>query len=400
MCHSCNRHGVPCVYENTPKSSSTSITPNQETTPDGRQQWTEGDFLEDYRAGGPSLEVLDLDDEFAQEMIYSSEFDDSSVMDVPESKSRRLLELRLLQNYIDRTSKTLAATHHDDILNAWASKVPSLALQHDNLLYQVLSTSALHLLKSNPNDADLIVARQIYQGLALQEQRRAVAKLNIRNADAVCCASSLIYVDAFASIQARQIEPYSPPMEWLKLARGAGSVYAPAIAALVKANMYESTVINAITSRHPYFENANSLFEEVNRKGLLGLLSQDIAEEPWDQETQQAYEKTLSYIGWVQSAIKRGEHPLAICRRMMGFSVLAPRKFVDFVEEMRPRALVTLAYWFALGAQLGDLWWIGGTVHREIQAIQQVVPSEWHPLMRGPLLKVGLNAAQFAQNIS
>jgi Fungal specific transcription factor domain len=393
VCHSCNRHGVSCVYENTPPKSSTSTTPIQDTSPNGRQQSPKGDFLEDYRADGPPLAVLHLEDEFAQGITHSSDFDDSNGFDVPESKSRRLLELRLLQHYIDRTSKTMAATHHDDILNAWASEVPKLALQHDNLLYQILSMSTLHLLKSKPNDPELLVARQIYQGLALREHRKAVATLSTKNADAVCCASSLIYVDAFASIQARPIEPYSPPMEWLKLARGAGSVYAPAIAALVNTKVYESTVINAITSRHPYFDNVNSLFEEINRKRLLQLLSQDIGDEPWDQETQQAYEKTLSYIGWVQNAIQKGEHSMSICRKMMGFSVLAPRRFVVFIEEMRPRALVILSYWFALGAQLRDFWWIGETVQREIQAIQQVVPPEWQPLMRDPLLKVGLTTA-------
>jgi hypothetical protein len=394
VCHSCSRHDVACVYENTPpRNLSTSTTPSLETPPNGSQQSTEGDFLEDYRAGGPSLQVQGLAEDFPPESAYSLKFDNSTVIDVPESRSRRLLELRLLQNYIDKTSKTLAATHHDDILDAWASKIPKLALRHDNLLYQILSTSALHLLKTKPKDAELLDARQFYRGLALQEHRREVAMLNIKNADAVCCASSLVYVDAFASMQSRTIDPYSPPMEWLQLAKGAGSVYVPAISGLVKSNAYDSSVMNAITSHHQYFNNVNALFGEENRKELLGLLSQDITEEPWDEETQRAYEKTLSYIGWVQNAIKKGEHPLAICRRMMGFSVLGPRQFVDFVEERRPRALVILAYWFALGAQLRNIWWIGETPTREVHAIQQVVPPEWQPLMRDPLLRVGLDAA-------
>ncbi len=46
------------------------------------------------------------------------------------------------------------------------------------------------------------------------------------------------------------------------------------------------------------------MFQETNRNGLLELLAQGNLEEPWDQETQQAYENTLSYIGWVQLAIK------------------------------------------------------------------------------------------------
>ncbi|KAE9380390.1 hypothetical protein N431DRAFT_432668 [Stipitochalara longipes BDJ] len=390
VCHSCNRHGVSCVYENAPNLSASSTTPSQDTTPNGRQQSAEYDLLGDYRTEGPPLAPIDLKDEFAQEMAQSSEFDDSNLLEIAESRSRRLLELRLMQNYVDKTCKTFAACHHDDVLHAWSSKVPSLALQHDNLLYQVLAMSALHLLSSSPNDSELVLARQTYRSLALQEHRRAISKLNMKNADAVCCAASLVYVDAFSSMQARPIEPYSPPMEWLQLARGAGSLYHVGITALHEAKVYKTTVINAITSHPSYFDDPGALFKEANRQELLVLLTQDIPGEPWDQETRQAYEKTLSYIGWVQSAIKKGEHRLGVCRKMMSFSVLAPKKFVEFIGEMRPRALVILAYWFALGAQLTDLWWIGETVQREIQAIQRVVPPEWQLLMRDPLLRVGL----------
>lgn len=324
--------------------------------------------------------------------MYSTELDDPAIFDVPESRSRRLLEHRLLQNYIERTSKTFAACHHEDVRIAWSCRVPKLALEHDNLLYQVLSMSAMHLLKSTPNDVELINARQTYHCLALREHRRAVAELNIRNADAVCCASSLIFVDAFASLHGRLIKPYSPPMEWLHMARGAGSLFAVGIAVLEDSKEFETSIIYGIANRGRYFDNDLQLFQETNRNGLLELLAQGILEEPWDQETQQAYEKTLSYIGWVQLAIKENEHPMGICRRMMAFAILAPKRFIECVDLMRPRALVILAYFFALGAQLRDTWWIGETLQKEIQAIQRAVPPEWKPFMREPISRIGLTA--------
>ena len=295
-----------------------------------------------------------------------------------------------MQNYVDKTCKTFAGCHLPGVLDAWASKVPDLALQHDNLLYLVLAMSALQLLSSRPDDSELILARQTYRSLALQEHRRALSRLSMKNADAVCCAASLVFVDAFALIQGRPIEPYCPPMEWLQMARGAGSLFHVGITALHQAKMYKTSVIHALTGQPSYFDDPLAIFKDTNRQELSVLLTQDISEEPWDQETQEAYEKSLNYIGWVQSAIKRGEPRLGVCRQMMAFSVLAPKKFVEFVGEKRPRALVILAYWFALGAQMTDLWWIGDTVQREVQAIQRVVPPEWHLLMRDPLLRVGL----------
>jgi hypothetical protein len=330
--------------------------------------------------------------EFAQDKMYSTEFDDPAIFDVPESRSRRLLELRLLQNYIERTSKTFAACHHEDVRIAWSYQLPKLALEHDNLLYQVLSISAMQLLKSTPNDVELINARQTYHCLALREHRRAVGELNIRNADAVCCASSMIVVDAFASLHERPIEPYPPPMEWLHMARGAGSVFAVGIAALEDSKEFETSIVYGIANRGRWFDNDAQLFQETNRNGLMGLLAQGILEEPWDQEIQQAYEKTLSYIGWVQLAIKGNEHPMGICRRMMAFAILAPKRFIECVDQMRPRALVILAYFFALVAQLRDTLWIGETLQREIEAIQRVLPQEWKPFMGELISRIGLTA--------
>jgi hypothetical protein len=393
VCSNCHRHGVSCFYEIAPRISSisTPAPPSQSTTPKSQQDLYPGhDLLSDYR--GSIVQPLDLVDEFAQDKIYSMEFDDPAIFDVPESRSRRLLEHRLLQNYIERTSKTFAACHHEDVRIAWSCQVPKLALEHDNLLYQVLSISAMHLLKSTPNDLELINARQTYHCLALREHRKAVAELNIQNADAVCCASSLIFVDAFASLHGRPIEPYSPPMEWLHMARGAGSVFAVGIAALEDSKEFESSIIYGIANRGRYFDNDLQMFQETNRNGLTGLLAQGILEEPWDQETQRAYEKTLSYIGWVQLAIRENEHPMGICRRMMAFAILAPKRFIECVDQMRPRALVILAYFFALGAQLRDTWWIGETLQREIHAIERVVPPEWKPFMREPTSRIGLKA--------
>jgi hypothetical protein len=71
------------------------------------------DLLQDYRAASSSSATLDLEDKFAQEMTRSSEFDESNILGDVESRSRRLLELHLLTNYIDRTSKTFGACHHE-----------------------------------------------------------------------------------------------------------------------------------------------------------------------------------------------------------------------------------------------------------------------------------------------
>lgn len=211
-----------------------------------------------------------------------------------ESKARRLLELRLLQNYIQNTSLTLPACHNEAVRHAWSVEVPNLAFENDNLLYEMFSLSALHLLKSHPASPELLVARQEYMGLALREHRKAVAELNPKRADAVCFASSLILIDSFASLQDRSLDPYLPPMEWLQMARGSGPVFRIAFDALENP---ETAKIMAIARARPFLADGNILFAESNREGLADLLEHNVLGEICDLETMQAYEKTLSYIG-------------------------------------------------------------------------------------------------------
>ena len=78
---------------------------------------------------------------------------------------------------------------------------------------------------------------------------------------------------------------------------GAGSVFAVDIVALEDSKEFESSIIYGIANRCRYFDNDLQMLQKTNRNGLIGLLAQGLLEEPWDQETQQAYEKTLSYIG-------------------------------------------------------------------------------------------------------
>ncbi|KAF8848653.1 hypothetical protein BDZ45DRAFT_664215 [Acephala macrosclerotiorum] len=341
-CANCHRHEVSCVYNTTPQTSAKPASLNDE---------------------------------------------DESIFEMSESKQRRMLELRLQQNFIERTSLTLSACHNPKVRNAWAVEVPKLGLLNDNVLYGMLALSTLHLLKSEPDNEELMYARQAYIGLALREHRRAIALLSSGNADPVCYASTLVLIDAFACLQERPLYPWAPPIQWIQIARGSGSVFG---AAFDKINNIQTAKIMPLVEAASMLTNATVLFADGNRRGLEQLLGQGFSSEVWDEETRQVYEKALSYIGSVQKAIEAGEHRLAICRRAMAFAVLSPKRFFDFVEEQRPRALVVLAHFFALLSNMEDIWWIGKVARREIEGIRRELPAEWQVLMRIPLTSVGL----------
>lgn len=345
------------------------------------------DLLADYR---PTHILPPSPDEAALQHLLSSMENDDENMEIPESKPRRILELRLQQHFIERTSYTFSACNSVKVRNAWANDVPKLALANDNVLYGMFALSALHLLKSEPDNKELLLARQTYVGFALREHRRAIALLNSETADAVCYASTLALADAFACLQDRPLNPWTPPMQWITMARGSGSVFG---AAFDKINNFQIAKIMPVVEAEPNLRDGNVLFADSNQRGLEHLLGKDLPSELLDDETRQAYERVVNYIGGVQIAIMAGEHKLQICRRIMAFALLGPKRFHSFVQEQRPRALVILAHFFALAAQLTDVWWMGNVAEREIQGIQRVLPAEWQGLMRIALKSVGLPVA-------
>jgi hypothetical protein len=90
------------------------------------------------------------------------------------------------------------------------------------------------------------------------------------------------------------------------------------------------------------------------------------------------------------TAVLNEENLHQICTRIAAFALYVPKKFVDMVEELRPRALVVLAHFFALATKGSAHWWVGQTPMREVQGLRRIVPLEWQRHMRWPLVMSGL----------
>jgi hypothetical protein len=158
----------------------------------------------------------------------------------------------------------------------------------------------------------------------------------------------------------------------------------------------DSTVaVNAIVKSLPTLSDPDALFCECNRDEFANLLlplrkgvsgqGQGDEGELEDRETTEAYERTVSYMGSVHMDIKAREHSMGICRRLMAFAALVPKKMIELVEEKKPRALVVLARYFALAGVTEGIWWIGKMARREVEGIQKCLLDEWQDLMNWPL---------------
>lgn len=333
---------------------------------------------------------------------------DMSITDTAaESRERRLLELRLQHNYIDQVAEQFYFTQGGEVKSAWLREVPKLALQYENVLYTMLAISATNLLRSDPENPILHAARQHYLVMSLSEHGRAIDRLtdNDQSVDAACFASLLILINSFAMLHERDhnttsiVPSYFPPMSWFEMGRGAFTITsymldrertrAQADPGASTQSIASSPAARVIVAPPVFWEDP-TLFQEPNRRAFQGILTQSIhpsGDGEWDALTQETYEKTLSYIGAIHIAIQSSEPPFSICRRIQYFPMWIPGQFIEFVRELRPRALVMLAHFFAMVVQIRTaVWWIGDTGQKEIRAIQRVLPERWQHLMIWPMM--------------
>lgn len=367
---------------------------------------------------------------------YLSHLTDPEILDIPESKERRIWELRLLHNYMVNSARAAAGSRAErphgpqsrpsegappqDSSEAmaeddagpgdagaafgqgsflWGLEIPLLAFEDDAILYAMLASSALNMWTKS-GDArerdELRMCQQKYLSMALREQRQAVGNLSRDNADTVCMSSLIILQNSFALVQTLPVRPWQPPLEWLRMGKGAGSVLTvargylgpPGGAGAGGGGGGDKTTrfLKSMPRMDP-----DEMFTPGNRAHLTWLLDNDRGatdavggdHELQDKVTLGVYNRVLSYIGAVQKAIADREPLYAVCRRFIGFAVWMPEVYHDFLTQRRPRALITLAHFFKLWIPYEDLWLIGKTGENQVRGIQDALPAQWRHKVDG-----------------
>lgn len=270
--------------------------------------------------------------------------------------------------------------------------IADMAFESNAILYSAFVVAALHRYKkSNNTDQESLRHCGTYLNMAIREVTHQIAHLSAANIDEVCVTSFLLRVYTFVRLQDRELdEPYAPPVQWLRSTVTSAAVFRRA--AELTAGSPQSVGVQMVNLiRHLLDEKKRaSLYAggKAYTAGLLHLVRRqephELAE-PWDDATRDAYLDTLNYIGGIWDAMHDGDPPSSIARRLIAFPILVDQRFVDVVEEQRPRALVIMAHYFALLSMLRGFWWVGDAGPREVRAIDAQLAPEWRPLMAWPL---------------
>lgn len=314
---------------------------------------------------------------------YVDDVDDPD-LDLPESRERRLWELRLLHNSLTE-AKPFSTPQPPPVQQLFAVEVPSMAIKEgrDAILYGMMAHSALNLWtrSTDPQEREtLIRLQQTYLSMMLRQQRRDLANLNASNADAICFSSLKILTHALALIQTLPVEPWEPPLDWLQMGYGAGAVFKNTSAFLDRES--PGNRLHIFLQSPPILNDPNeNIFSDHSAldwlldtpPGVNGHLDTELD----DDETRSVYEKALAYTCSVQRALDRQEPEFAVCRRLGGFAVWVPNEFTQFLIERRPRALVVLAHFMAMFLPIEHIWIIGKAGENQIRGIYKNLPHEW-----------------------
>lgn len=338
-----------------------------------------------------------------------------------------------MHQYTAMTCKTFTFTAPvtEDI---WKITVPNLAFSgSQHLADAILAVAALHLRSMVPNDKELVRASHAYMAASLAEYSSALTKgINHTNAESLFLTSALIAfqstatrvfmkdevmvggaggdIDAEASKHRNHPSGcYSIPFSWFHSFQGVKAITAaswqylrvsPVVTQVI--NSQAALQLDFSTGPETFFGHLlEGLDEELaamsgasnstsTTSGTTPLApgsghplhtpttpatptSPDYQHSPATAEriasTRQAYLHAVAVLNWAHKIPHKGA-PLA-------FPATVSRRYIELLEERRPRALAILACFFALLKSMDAVWWLQGMARREVLGVVSLFNSDF-----------------------
>ncbi|KAK3300988.1 uncharacterized protein B0H64DRAFT_382376 [Chaetomium fimeti] len=415
-CGNCVKHGVPCDFEHPEIVAELQATAATESPSTPASTVNFGSPISRYASVIPGASAV------ATPLCRAPSTQAVSQTTPP---GHRLLELRLMHQYTAMTCKTFTFTAPvtEDI---WKITVPNLAFTgSQHLADAILAVAALHLRSMVPNDKELIRASHAYMAASLAEYSAALTKgINHNNAESLFLTSTLIAFqstatrvfmkdevmvgagnDGDASANRQRNQPsgcYSIPFSWFHSFQGVKAITAASWQYL-RASPVVTQVINSQAVLQLDFTAGPKTFfghllegmeEELAAMGDAssttpratpqagGAPSPTSPASPGYQppnkpsaaaeliaSTRQAYQHAVAVLNWAHKIPHKGA-PLA-------FPATVSRRFIELLEERRPRALAILACFFALLKSMDSIWWLQGMARREVLGVVSLFNSDF-----------------------
>ena len=332
---------------------------------------------------GPAAELGSGSLEVSSNHFQQSSRQDAAIkaplgLQVPITSQLSLLDLELMHHYSTVTCFELSkvpAKHP-----TWQTAVPREALTYHFLMHALLAISAVHLMYLCPSK------QHIYEEAATRHRNRALTtsipflnNITPINCHALFALSNIISVLSLIfphpsppSSLGLSSDPLNTTLEFFMVIRGVKTILSSAQEWIAHGPLYTFTQHNWEPSLAPLPNNAMAAFERLERK------VEETVEEPALCE---AYGEAIQKLkkAFQTDEVIRDEPGLALI-----WPVVVPERYITELSNRMPMAVTILGYYAVLLHSNSGPWWLEGRGRILLEAVCEVLPSEWLPAVDWP----------------
>ncbi|KAF2627386.1 hypothetical protein BU25DRAFT_410988 [Macroventuria anomochaeta] len=394
-CGYCSLRRLSCEYIHEPTSASTSASPASNAT------------LSNGNSPASTVPVEEADFNDTSTPIPSWLIPAAQAASGPMPGSG----FELLHHYKTFTWQTLTVRDDEVVVSIHRDSVPRLSLSHSHLLYALLSIAASHSNALTPcKQAENLAL--VYRQRTFAEYSKALQNITAENYESVLVTGMLLLsLIAPPESDTSKDDAYLVWMDsFLKMSEGlrilaslrwaAGieklSVYPlicrelrilpppPTFQPSDNRNLHTRVGAVGTTPNHPnppstyYLQHseASPVFLPPPLMNLLASLSNaDSGSGPLDMHANTLYPVLHAFSPIFLSLYYYHLNPDFFVRVFVFCSFLMP-DFLLLVKNREPRALVLVAWWFALAGLAPRGWWVGKSVEKFVEAVGRIVKEK------------------------
>lgn len=257
--------------------------------------------------------------------------------------------------------------------SAWQIAVPKEALTYHFLMHPLLAISAVHLMHLCPSK------QHIYEDAATRHRNRALTtsipyldNITPINCHALFALSNIVSVLSLIfphpsppSSSGLPSDPLDTTLEFFTVIRGVKTVLSSAQEWIAQGPLATVTQHNWEPSLAPLADGVRAAFECLERR------IEETAEEPAPCEAYAVAIQRLK-VAFQTDEVIRDEPGLALI-----WPVVIPERYVTELSNRTPMALAILGHYAVLLHSNNGPWWLEGPGRLLLEAVCQVIPSEW-----------------------
>ena len=282
-----------------------------------------------------------------------------------------LLDLELMHHYSTVTCFEISRIPAKQ--STWQIAVPREALIYPFLMHALLAISAAHLMHTRPSKQHMYEeAATKHRNLALTSSIPFLNNITPTNCHALFALSNIVSVLSLVfphpsapPLSGLPSDPLDTTLEFFTVIRGVKTVLSSAEEWIAQGPLATVLQHNWHPSLAPLADDVKEAFERLERRG------EEAAEEPVLFE---AYARAIQRlkVAFQTDEVVRDEPGLAFI-----WPVVVPERYIMGLRDRTPMALAILGHYAVLLHSSKGPWWLEGRGRLLLEAVCQVLPSEW-----------------------